>query len=148
MHRMEITVGDILKFAEEEVVEESKITDFRQSLLPTIERMRENPALRVLIRKHGVPRAVLMSAATYDVLKGLVNRIVKQADAMSREDRIEAALQRLDAEAPTEAAESIAPMAYAASAGISPEKQGEAKVIISEIEEKLRELKELNTLAS
>lgn len=44
----------------EEVMEEANVTDLRNGLLPTIERIQENPAIKIVIRKHGKRRAVLM----------------------------------------------------------------------------------------
>ena len=102
MSRTETTaLRDAAKSALEEELEESSVTDLRHGLLPTIERIQKNPAMRVLIRKHGKPRAVLMSAQTYDAFKKLVSLIVQKTDALSREAKIEAAFQRLQDERPS-----------------------------------------------
>lgn len=84
----------------EEELEESSVTDLRNGLLPTIDRIQQNPALRVLIRKHGSPRAVLMSVQTYDALKRLASLALSKYDSMNREERVEGANQRLLRERP------------------------------------------------
>ncbi|HEY0760609.1 MAG TPA: type II toxin-antitoxin system Phd/YefM family antitoxin [Acidisarcina sp.] len=86
------------QLALEEDLEESSVTELRNGLLPTIERIQQNPALRVLIRKHGRPRAVLMSVQTYNSLKRLVSVLDHAEASRSREERIEAAIQRVQAE--------------------------------------------------
>jgi len=130
------------KSALEEELEESSVTDLRRDLLPTIERMQKNPSLRVLIRKHGELRAVLMSAQTYDVFKKLVTNIVQRTDAMSREAKIESAFQRLQDERPPAERETTA----VSTTGFRPvvrqslRRNVEARALLGEIEEKLREL--------
>jgi PHD/YefM family antitoxin component YafN of YafNO toxin-antitoxin module len=133
---------DAAKSALEEELEESSVTDLRHGLLPTIERIQKNPATRVLIRKHGTFRAVLMSAQTYDAFKKLANLFIQKTDAMSREERIEAAFQRLQDERPSANEQTMAAGATSSQPTASPsyQRKGEAKVILGEIEEKLREL--------
>ena len=136
----------------EEEVEESSVTSVRQGLLPLIERIQANPAIRVLIRKHGKPRAVLMSAQTYDVLMKVARMTAEKAEAMSPEQRIEAAYQRLQNERLAEKVEPEMtvvigdPLASVAIA--SPPVTGaagsltleEVKARVREMQEKLREL--------
>jgi prevent-host-death family protein len=117
----------------EEELEESSVTSARQGLLPLIEQMQKNPAMRVLIRKHGKPRAVLMSAEAYEALKKLANLTVEKAEALSQEERVEAAYQRLQNERPLT-------VEVATSAPITFLKKEDAKVLLGEIQEKLREL--------
>ena len=142
----------------EEEVEESSVTSVRQGLLPLIERIQANPAMRVLIRKHGKPRAVLMSAQTYDVLMKLATLTDAKAEAMSPEERIEAAYERLqnersvEKEEPVEAAETVMsvvvgdPFATAviATPPVTPAAGSltleEVKARVREMQEKLREL--------
>lgn len=133
---------DAAKSILEEELEESSVTDLRHGLLPTIERIQKNPATRVLIRKHGTLRAVLMSAQTYDAFKKLVNLVVQKTDAMSREEKIDAAFQRLQDERPSADEQTMAAGATGSQQTGSPsfQKKSEAKVILGEIEEKLREL--------
>ncbi len=146
----------------EEELEESSVTSARQGLLPLIERIQKNPAMRVLIRKHGKPRAVLMSAQTYDALMKLATLTDAKADAMSREERIEAAYQRLQDERPAEKAEvyefpggawatAHEELANAAAAAadaaepaatpvVSPLTKNEVKARLREMQEKIQEL--------
>ena len=142
----------------EEELEESSVTSVRQGLLPLIERIQKNPAMRVLIRKHGKPRAVLMSAQTYDALKKLANLTVEKAEAMSQEERIEAAYERLQNERSAEKGEPVVageaaaslmmddpfatitiatPAVTAAAGSLTME---EVKARVREMQEKLREL--------
>ena len=146
MYRNETTaLKDAAKSILEEELEESSVTDLRHGLLPTIERIQKNPALRVLIRKHGRLRAVLMSAQTYDAFKKLVKLIVQKTDAMGREEKIEAAIQRLQAERPLASEKALAKEESMATAVTSSEPVAmsslqKKKLIIEEIEDKLREL--------
>jgi PHD/YefM family antitoxin component YafN of YafNO toxin-antitoxin module len=143
MYGTETTVlRDAAKSALEEELEESSVTDLRHGLLPTIDRIQKNPATRVLIRKHGTLRAVLMSAQTYDAFKKLVNLVVQKTDFMRREEKIDAAFQRLQDERPSANEQTMAAGATSSeqTASPSPQRKGEAKVILGEIEEKLREL--------
>ncbi len=79
-------------------VELANVTRLRQDLLPIIERFEDDPALRFLILKHGKPQAVLMSVQTYELMKKVLDRVAEQAGAMTREERIEGALNRLRSE--------------------------------------------------
>jgi PHD/YefM family antitoxin component YafN of YafNO toxin-antitoxin module len=79
-------------------VELANVTRLRQDLLPIIERFEDDPALRFLILKHGKPQAVLMSVQTYELMKKLLNQVAEQAGAMTREERIEGAMNRLRSE--------------------------------------------------
>jgi len=79
----------------EEELEFSNVTDLRQNLLPAIERIEKNPALRFLILKHGRPQAVLMSAETYDLVKRLMNQLVSAQASMPRAAAVEGAFRRL-----------------------------------------------------
>ena len=89
----------------EEELEYSTVTNMRQEFLPMIERLQKNPALRLLILKHGTPQAVLMSYPTYEALKRLVKLIVQSSEAMSGTARTEAAFERLRSERSSASAE-------------------------------------------
>jgi PHD/YefM family antitoxin component YafN of YafNO toxin-antitoxin module len=82
----------------EEQLEFSNVTSVREKLLPLMDRLQENPPLRMIIMKHGTPQAVLMSYQTYDTLKKLVDTVVKTNDALTRQQRVDAAYTRLRAE--------------------------------------------------
>ena len=133
---------DAAKSALEEELEESSVTHLRHGLLPTIERIQKNPATRILIRKHGTLRAVLMSAQTYDAFKKLVNLVVQQNDAKGREEKIDASFRRLQGERPSANEQTMAAGATSSQPTASPSSQrkGDAKVLLGQIEEKLREL--------
>jgi hypothetical protein len=124
------------KKALEEEIELSNVTDLRQELLPIIERIQKNPALRLLILKHGRPQAVLMSTQTFEVLKKVVTSVVEKTDKMGPTENIEAAFGRLLDERP-----SMAQIASVATGG-SPvsQQQKVVKEIIGEIQDKLRSL--------
>lgn len=72
----------------EQKVELENVTRLRQNLLPIIERLEDDPALRFLILKHGKPQAVLMSFPTYQLLQKLLSEAVEKSEAMGREERI------------------------------------------------------------
>lgn len=76
----------------EHKVELETVTRLRQNLLPIIERLEDEPALRFLILKHGKPQAVLMSFPTYQLMQKLLSEAVEKADTMTREERIAGAL--------------------------------------------------------
>ena len=80
----------------EEKVEFSNVTDVRKDFLPRIEEIQKNPALRLLILKHGKPQAVLMSAEAYDVLKKVVDLFLQHVSGLSREQTIAAAIKRFE----------------------------------------------------
>lgn len=82
----------------EQNVELANVTKLRQNLLPIIERFEDDPALRFLILKHGKPQAVLMSVQTYELMKKVLNQVAEQTAAMTREERIESAMNRLRSE--------------------------------------------------
>jgi PHD/YefM family antitoxin component YafN of YafNO toxin-antitoxin module len=82
----------------EEKLELSNVTDLRKNLLPAIEGIAKNPALRYLILKRGRPQAVLMSAQTYDLVKKIMNQVASTQAAVPREEAIESAYERLRAE--------------------------------------------------
>jgi PHD/YefM family antitoxin component YafN of YafNO toxin-antitoxin module len=82
----------------EEQLEFSNVTDLRQDFLRKIEEIQKNPALRLLILKHGRPQAVLMSSEAYDVLKKVVKLFLDHAEGLNREQSINAAIRRFEAE--------------------------------------------------
>jgi prevent-host-death family protein len=82
----------------EQKVELENVTKLRQNLLPIIERLEDEPALRFLILKHGKPQAVLMSYPTYELMQKLLNQAVEQGEAMTREERIASAVKQLRSE--------------------------------------------------
>lgn len=122
----------------EEEIELSNVTDLRQELLPVIERIQKNPALRLLILKHGRPQAVLMSTQTFEVLKKVVTSVVEETDKMSRSENIEAAFGRLLDERPSMA--QIASVAAGGSPVKESQQQKVVKEILGEIQDKLRSL--------
>jgi PHD/YefM family antitoxin component YafN of YafNO toxin-antitoxin module len=127
-------------FPLEEEMEESSVTDLRNGLLPTIERIQQNAALRVLIRKHGSPRAVLMSVRTYDALKKLATLAVQRAEATSREEQIEAAFGRLENEREP-VLEGMVEVTVSQPASVGAfNRRDEARFTLGQIQEKLREL--------
>jgi PHD/YefM family antitoxin component YafN of YafNO toxin-antitoxin module len=94
MNRDEALINEATR-ALEQNVELANVTKLRQNLLPIIERFEDDPALRFLILKHGKPQAVLMSVPTYELMKKVLNQVAEQAAAMTREERIESAVNRL-----------------------------------------------------
>ena len=82
----------------EEQLELSNITDLRQGLLRKVEEIQKNPAIRLLILKHGRPQAVLMSAEAYGALKRVAQLLLKASEGMSREQIIDAAIDQFEAE--------------------------------------------------
>ncbi|HUK49219.1 MAG TPA: type II toxin-antitoxin system Phd/YefM family antitoxin [Terriglobales bacterium] len=117
----------------EEQLEFSNVTNVREKLLPLMDRLQENPPLRMIILKHGAPQAVLMSYQTYDTLKKLVDTLVKNNDALTQQQRVDAAYARLRAERGS----SVRP---AAEIGVNLDAQVEAaKVILNELQNMLAE---------
>lgn len=116
----------------EEKLEFSNVTNARQDFLPLMERLQKNPALRVLILKHGVPQAVLMSHPTYDALKKLSELAVQSTDALSRSQRVEAAVDRLTAE------RSASPQSRAAVMSLHSQMRS-AKTLLEQLQAALRE---------
>ena len=110
----------------EEQLEYSTVTSSRQQLLPMIQRLQKTPALRFLIVKHGAPQAVLMSYPTYEALKRVAVLFIKQTDALSEEEQVEAALDEFRNEE-----EPAAPQASAAAAGSTVK---EAKVVLDQLQ--------------
>lgn len=82
----------------EERLELSNITDLRQGLLRKVDEIQKNPAIRLLILKHGRPQAVLMSAEAYDALKEVVKLFLAESEGVSREQSINAAINRFEVE--------------------------------------------------
>jgi PHD/YefM family antitoxin component YafN of YafNO toxin-antitoxin module len=123
----------------EEELEEANVTDLRSGLLPTIERIQENPAIRVVIRKHGKRRAVLMSAATYDALMHVANLFIRANDRLAPQDKLEAAYQRLESGSSGEQASSS--QQETAPEVICAVNQGkEVKILLESAQQILREL--------
>jgi PHD/YefM family antitoxin component YafN of YafNO toxin-antitoxin module len=78
----------------EEQVEFSNVTNVRESLLSKVESLRENPAKRYVITKHGQPQAVLMSFQTYSLMRRVMDQTLARTAAMSSSDPIGAAFAR------------------------------------------------------
>lgn len=131
----------------EEKLELSNVTDFRQNLLPAIERIEKNPALRYLILKRGRPQAVLMSTRTYDLVKKIMGQIAGTQAAVPREQAIESAFERLRAERgssrPTGAAAVAAESATPAPAVESGNPQMVMSQMVSMLQQLMTEMKEL-----
>lgn len=89
----------------EEQLEFSNITDLRQDFLRKVEEIQKNPAIRLLILKHGRPQAVLMSAEAYDVMKKVVKLFLDHSEGLNREQSINAAIKRFEAERSSASAE-------------------------------------------
>jgi len=106
--------GQKVRASLEEGFELSTVTELRQILLPAIDRIEKNPALRFLILKHGKPQAVLMSAQTYEIVKRVMNQVAGQLEAMPREQAVEDAFQRFRGERGRAAAQSALPSGLAA----------------------------------
>lgn len=123
----------------EEVLEEANVTDLRSGLLPTIERIQENPAIKVVIRKHGKRRAVLMSAATYDTLMHVANLFIQANDRLSPQEKLEAAYRRLESSS-LDKQPSSAEQRIALEVGPSPIQGKEVKILLESAQKILREL--------
>ncbi len=123
----------------EEELEEANVTDLRHGLLPTIERIQENPAIKVVIRKHGKRRAVLMSAAAYDALMNVARLFMQANDALIPAEKLEAAYQRLDASSSGQQPSSIEPEIVCTGAS-SPVQAKEVKILLESAQQILREL--------
>jgi PHD/YefM family antitoxin component YafN of YafNO toxin-antitoxin module len=82
----------------EEQFEFSNITELRQDFLRKVEEIQKNPAVRLFILKHGRPQAVMMSADAYDVLRKVVKLFLSYNDGLGREQSINAAINRFEAE--------------------------------------------------
>jgi len=93
----------------EEQIEFSNITDLRQDFLRKVEEIQKNPAIRLLILKHGRPQAVLMSAEAYDVLNKVVKLFLSDIEGLSRQESINAAINRFEVERKSVSAEAKAP---------------------------------------
>jgi PHD/YefM family antitoxin component YafN of YafNO toxin-antitoxin module len=131
----------------EEKLEFSNVTDLRQNLLPAIERIEKNPALRYLILKRGRPQAVLMSTRTYDLVKKIMNQIASTQAAVPREEAIESAFERLRAERGSAGrADSTAAAVEAATNTTATEGLNQQEVMhqmVSMLQELMTEMKEL-----
>ncbi len=123
----------------EEVLEEANVTDLRSGLLPTIERIQKNPAIKVVIRKHGERRAVLMSAASYDALMRAANLFIQANDRLSSQEKLEAAYQRLESSS-LDKQPSSAEQPTALEVGSIPIRGKEVKILIEDAQKILREL--------
>lgn len=121
----------------EEEMEEANVTDVRSGLLPMIERIQKNPAIRVIIRKHGKRRAVLMSAATYDTLMEIAHLFTEENDRLSPEEKLEAAYRRMESGSPNEQA-GDAGIAYKIHSGSLSGK--EVRALVQDAQQILREL--------
>jgi PHD/YefM family antitoxin component YafN of YafNO toxin-antitoxin module len=125
----------------EEKLELSNVTDFRQNLLPAIERIEKNPALRYLILKRGRPQAVLMSTRTYDLVKKIMSQIASTQAAVPREQAIESAFERLRAERGSRRPAGAAAVAAAESATPAPAvESGNPQMVMSQMVSMLQEL--------
>jgi PHD/YefM family antitoxin component YafN of YafNO toxin-antitoxin module len=89
----------------EEQLEFSNITDLRQDFLRKVEEIQKNPAIRLLILKHGRPQAVLMSAEAYDVLRKVVKLFLDNSEGLNRQQSINAAINRFEVERSSVSAE-------------------------------------------
>lgn len=123
----------------EEVLEEANVTDLRSGLLPTIERIQENPAIKVVIRKHGKRRAVLMSAATYDTLMHVASLFIQANDRLSPQEKLDAAYLRLELGS-LDKQPSSAEQQIPVQVGSSPIQGKDAKILLESAQELLREL--------
>ena len=123
----------------EEVLEEASVTDLRNGLLPTIERIQKNPAIKVVIRKHGKRRAVLMSTATYDALMKVANLFMQANDRLSPQEKLEAAYQRMESSSLDKQPSSLEQQ-VAAVAGPVPIQANDVKVLLESAQQILREL--------
>jgi PHD/YefM family antitoxin component YafN of YafNO toxin-antitoxin module len=85
----------------DERLELSNITDLRRDLLKKVDEIHENPAIRLLILKHGRPQAVLLSAEAYDVMKKAVKLLLAESDKLRPEQIIDAAIRRFEDERST-----------------------------------------------
>jgi prevent-host-death family protein len=72
----------------EEDIEFSSVTSLRESFLKTVETLREDPAKRYVITKHGQPQAVLMSYQTYSLLRKVMDQTLARTVAASSSDPI------------------------------------------------------------
>lgn len=95
----------------EEKLELSNITDLRRDLLRKVDEIHENPAIRLLILKHGRPQAVLLSVEAYDALKKVAQLFLKANEGLSREQIISTAISQFEAERSSIPAEDEEPAA-------------------------------------
>jgi PHD/YefM family antitoxin component YafN of YafNO toxin-antitoxin module len=89
----------------EEDIEFSNVTTSRESFLTRVEGLRENPAKRYVITKHGQPQAVLMSFQTYSLLKRAMDQALARTAARSSSEAIHAAFDRLRSDQEGESAQ-------------------------------------------
>lgn len=126
----------------EEKLEFSNVTSARQEFLPLMERLQKNPALRVLILKHGAPLGVIMSHPTYEALKKLAELAVQSTDALSRSQRVGTAVDRLIAE------RDASPDSKAVVVSLHSQMQS-AKTLLEQLQASLRESEDkIRTLGS
>jgi PHD/YefM family antitoxin component YafN of YafNO toxin-antitoxin module len=95
----------------DERLELSNITDLRRDLLKKVDEIHENPAIRLLILKHGRPQAVLLSAEAYDALKKVAQLYIKANEGLTREQIINDAISQFEAERSSVPAEDEEPAA-------------------------------------
>ncbi len=93
---------------QEEDIEFSNVTRFRNSLLGAVERVQKNPAKRYVITKHGAPEAVLMSYQTYSLLTKVMEQALEGTEGQSRDEAIRSAFARLRQEQQPENASAAA----------------------------------------
>ena len=132
----------------EEDVEFSNVTTLRESLLGRVESLRENPAKRYIITKHGQPQAVLMSFQTYSLLKRVMDQALARTATRNSSEAISAAIDRLRSEnedkfaepALTGAAANSGPAEMAAFAQVTQK-------LVSEVERLNSTLENLNLFA-
>jgi hypothetical protein len=136
MQMDEETLGKAMTDLEEKL-EYSNITDLRQDLLPSVERLQKTPALRFLIFKHSRPQAVLMSFQTYDLLRKVMNHVLGNAAGISRDQSIREAVERLHAERSADV------LTQGMAVGATEDRHKEIKAIVGEVHEKMRRLEEI-----
>jgi PHD/YefM family antitoxin component YafN of YafNO toxin-antitoxin module len=82
----------------DERLEFSNITDLRRDFLRKVDEIQKNPAMRLLILKHGRPQAVLLSFDAYEVLKKVAKLFLNESEGLTREQNIDAAIRRFETE--------------------------------------------------
>jgi PHD/YefM family antitoxin component YafN of YafNO toxin-antitoxin module len=79
----------------EEEVEYCNVSSFRAFLLSAVDVLRQHPARRYVVTKHGQPEAVLMSFRTYSIMKRVMDRALAHAATRNSSEAIDAAFARL-----------------------------------------------------
>ena len=132
----------------EEDVEFSNVTALRESLLGRVESLRENPAKRYIITKHGQPQAVLMSFQTYSLLKRVMDQALARTATRNSSEAISAAIDRLRSENEDKFAE---PAQTGAAANSGPAEMAAfvqvAQKLVSEVERLNSTMENLNLFA-